>query len=122
MDDKGSRLIALRKKLGKSQVEAARFLGLSKQTLYKYEKNIITNIPSDVVERMASYYKTTPAYIMGWEDEAGNKTAHGQLVDAYVVSRKNKEILDLYNSAPLAVQVTVENYLKASKQILDLPH
>lgn len=67
--NKGERLIYLREKKSKSQTEAARYLGISKQSLYKYEKNIVTNIPSDVVERMATYYNTTPQYIMGWEYE-----------------------------------------------------
>ncbi len=67
--NKGDKLRILRERKGKSQTEAARFLGLSKQTLYKYEKNIITNIPSDVIERIAKYYDTTPGYIMGWAED-----------------------------------------------------
>lgn len=64
---KGERLRQLRSQKGFSQVEAAERAGVSKQTLYKYEKDIITNIPSDVIEKIAALYETTPAYIMGWE-------------------------------------------------------
>ena len=49
----GERLKQLREKSGMSQVDFAAKLNVSKQNLYKYENDIITNIPS------------SPAYIMG---------------------------------------------------------
>lgn len=66
---KGDRLRQLREQIGMSQVEAAEKIGVSKQTLYKYEKDIVTNIPSDVIEKMAVIYSTTPAYLMGWSEQ-----------------------------------------------------
>lgn len=36
---------------------------------YKYENNIISNIPSDKVEAIAEVLKISPAYLMGWGDE-----------------------------------------------------
>lgn len=68
--NKGERLRNLREKAGLSQVDAAEKIGVSKQTLYKYEKNIISNIPSDVIERIAIVYNTSPAFIFGWEERA----------------------------------------------------
>ena len=65
---KGKILYDLRIRAGLSQVEAADKVGISKQTLYKYEKGIVTNIPSDVIEKLADLYNSTPAHIMGWED------------------------------------------------------
>ena len=56
----GERIKELRNSLGYSQVDFADKIDVSKQTLYKYENNIITNIPSD---------KVSPAYIMGWVTE-----------------------------------------------------
>ena len=69
MINKGLRLKELREQKGMSQTEAARHIGVSKQTLYKYENNIITNIPSDIIERIAILYETTPAYLMGWQEQ-----------------------------------------------------
>ena len=42
-------------------------IGSSKQNLYKYENEIITNIPSDKIEKLAMLYEVSPCYIMGWE-------------------------------------------------------
>lgn len=65
---KGERIKFLRDKMGLSQVSLADKINVSKQTLYKYENDIITNIPSDKVELIAEATGSTPAYIMGWED------------------------------------------------------
>lgn len=66
----GERIKKRRTALGISQVALADKVGISKQSLYKYENGIITNIPSDKIEEIASVLNTTPAYIMGWGDEA----------------------------------------------------
>ena len=65
----GERLKSLREQLGMSQVDFAAKINVSKQTLYKYENNIITNIPSDKIESAARILNTTPAYLMGWIPE-----------------------------------------------------
>ncbi len=62
----GERLKQLREQLGMSQVDFATKINVSKQTLYKYENNIITNIPSDKIESAARICNVSPAYIMGW--------------------------------------------------------
>lgn len=67
---KGERIKHLREKMGLSQVSLADKINISKQTLYKYENDIITNIPSDKVEAIADATGSTPAYIMGWEESS----------------------------------------------------
>ena len=59
--------------------EVADKLGISKVTVSRYETLDITNIPSDKIEGMAKLYNTTPAYLMGWEDERifRNQVVHG---------------------------------------------
>lgn len=64
----GKRIKFLRLKAGLSQTELAEKIGVSKQTLYKYENGIITNIPSDKIEAIASATGYSPSYIMGWHD------------------------------------------------------
>lgn len=65
---KGERIKYRREQLGISQTELAEYIGTSKQNLYKYENDIITNIPSDRVEALAKRLNASPAYIMGWSD------------------------------------------------------
>lgn len=63
----GERIKEIREKLGLSQVEFADKINVSKQTLYKYENNLITNIPSDKIEAVAEIGHISPSYIMGWD-------------------------------------------------------
>lgn len=65
---KGERIRKLRIRMGKSQVAFADDIGVSKQTLYKYENDIVTNIPSDKIELISAICGVDPAYIMGWEN------------------------------------------------------
>lgn len=65
----GNRIKNLRNKLGMSQVAFADKINVSKQSLYKYENDIITNIPSDKIEAIAKLCNVSPAYLMGWSDD-----------------------------------------------------
>lgn len=64
----GERIKKIRQQNAISQTDLANACKISKQTLYKYENNIITNIPSDKIELIADYFSISPAYIMGWTD------------------------------------------------------
>lgn len=64
----GDRIKKLRTLIDMSQTELAEKIGVKKQTLYKYENNLVTNIPSDVIEKICKALNTSPAYLMGWAD------------------------------------------------------
>ena len=64
----GERIKRLRRAKGMSQVEFAEAIDVSKQTLYKYERDIILTIPYDKIERIAALCGTTPQRVLGWED------------------------------------------------------
>ena len=51
-----------------SMVELADKVGILKQTMYKYENDVTTNIPSDKIELIADALGVSPAAIMGWKD------------------------------------------------------
>ena len=62
----GSRIRKRRKELGLTQTELANRLKTTKQTIYKYENEIVTNLPSDRIEQLAKALDTTPQFLMGW--------------------------------------------------------
>jgi len=65
----GERIRRARENCGISQTALAEKIGVYKQTLYKYEKGIITNIPSDKIALIADACDCTPAYLMGWTED-----------------------------------------------------
>lgn len=64
----GDRLKQLREERGLTQTEVASKIGVTKQSLYKYENGIIENIPVDKIEALATYYDVSPSLIMGWSE------------------------------------------------------
>lgn len=64
------RLIQLRKQCGYSYQDLAEKTGLSKSSLQRYETGQIQNIPLSQLEPLARALHTTPAYLMGWEQDA----------------------------------------------------
>lgn len=106
--DKGSIIKRLREEKGFSQVELARKIGVSKQTLYKYEKNIVTNIPSDKIEALAKALGTTPEVLMGWT-EPPKMIFHMPPMPESLEKEILKEALDREYRKELSERLT-ENY------------
>lgn len=69
----GKKIRELRKTNKITQEELAKIIGTTKQNIYKYETGIVTNIPSDKIEAIAKALNTTPAYLMGWEENSDVK-------------------------------------------------
>ena len=95
----GARLKTLRLDRGLTQDEVGQRVLVSKQTLYKYENDIVTNIPADKIEMLAEVYGVTPAYIMGWEspsasDELPIVSPTGKKVDARTRRQLEKVLED----------------------------
>lgn len=82
----GDRIKKQRECLGISQTDLANKIKSSKQTLYKYENNIITNIPSDKLEKISEILGVSPAFLMGWEE---NLTSENADIIPDLMSNKN---------------------------------
>jgi transcriptional regulator with XRE-family HTH domain len=65
----GERIKALRNEKKMTLEEVAKMIGTSRQTIQRYESGLISNIPSDKIEKLAMAFRTTPAELMGWEIE-----------------------------------------------------
>ena len=64
----GQRMKERRKELGLSAEFVADKLGVSPATIYRYEKGDIEKTPGNILEPISKILRTTPAYLMGWED------------------------------------------------------
>lgn len=65
----GERIKLARQNKQMTLEDVAKIVGVTRQTIQKYESGIIPNIPSDKIELLASALETTPSYLMGWEDK-----------------------------------------------------
>lgn len=64
----GQRIKQRRKELKMSADALAKKLGKDRSTIYRYENGDIENMPLDILEPIAKALKTTPQYLMGWEE------------------------------------------------------
>lgn len=76
-----------RKELGLSAEFIAEALGVSPATIYRYEKKDIKKFPTEILEPLARVLHTTPAYLMGWDDD----------IEKYSDDELDKAILEVFN-------------------------
>lgn len=100
--------------------DLAKSVGVSRQTIQRYESGVIGNIPSDKIELIARALDTSPAYLMGWEQIDSNfsgKEAPKEIYDKFKnnVSKfhgEDKELLDIYRKLSSPNQKRVLTYSK----------
>lgn len=69
----GKRIKERRKELGFNADYIAEKLGVSRSTVFRYEKGDIEKLPTEILERLAVILKTSPGYLMGWEENNGEE-------------------------------------------------
>lgn len=104
----GEKIKELRLASNLTQEELAKAANTTKQTIHKYETGIISNIPASKIKSMADYLNTTPAYLMGWEEEHEFETPSSTLT-----AHENK-VITAYRSKP-EMQAAVDTLLGITK-------
>ena len=114
---KGERIKQLREQAGLTQEELAAKLKVTKQTIHKYEKNIVTNIPSDNIEVLADILDSTPEYILGWKKATPEKAKNGNTI-ADIADRmlKDSDFMD----AVLLLNSLDQKQTSRAKELLQL--
>lgn len=86
----GENILRLRKQLGWTQEELSQKMGYkSKSTINKIEMGI-NNIPQNKIAQFAKVLGTTPAELMGWEENTKKEL---------VLTQAEQELLDMYRHA-----------------------
>ena len=93
-----------------SYQELEKLTGIKKSSLQRYASGVTTKVPSDVIEKLASAFNVSPAYLMGWkeEDEKKGSPTEPQL------SEGEKVLLDLFNRVPKDQQQLVLQMIRAA--------
>lgn len=71
--------------------DLAKSVGVSRQTIQRYESGVIGNIPSDKIELIARALDTSPAYLMGWEKVDSRFSGKEASSEEYNKLKKNVE-------------------------------
>ena len=120
----GQRIRNRRIELGLSQSELGKRLGgISKAAVSAAELDK-KDMTTDRIRRYAEALETTPAYLMGWKDERGDKTAYRELIEIYErnarISKYSPEqliealdFLDAYQQVPPETRAAIKLLLTA---------
>lgn len=65
----GKRIRELRLSNKLTLEQVAQYVGVGKSTVRKWETGMIANMKRDKIASLAAVLKTSPAYLMGWEEE-----------------------------------------------------
>lgn len=114
----GERIKSLRTEKGMTQTELAELLQTTKQNIFKYENGIVTNIPSDKIEKMAEIFGVEPAVLMGWEDDSKE---HSNIRD--VVPNNKIHMVPIYATVSAGFGAYAEdNVVDYIPMIIDNPY
>lgn len=100
----GDRIKLLRKEKGISVDRLAELIGKDRATVYRYESQDIEKMPTSVLEPLAKALGTTPAFLMGWNED--NKESKDNLNP---LPKENIFMRPLYNSVAAGFGAVAEN-------------
>lgn len=71
----GERIRTLRIQHNMSMEELGKILGVGKTAIFKYEKSEVENLPRSTIEKMATIFGVSPAYLMCFDEWDQNSEA-----------------------------------------------
>lgn len=107
----GQNIKRQRKALGLTLDELAKRMGMSKQTLSKYENDLIVSIPIERIEALSEVLDISPGLLMGWEEEG----------PAQKDEAERAEFMRLYEKAPAWLQTQVRSLLESAEAAREAP-
>lgn len=108
----GERIKQRRIEIGLSVDQLSDLIGKNRATIYRYESNEIEKFPLDILYPLAEALRTSPAYLMGWEDSTlpPNITPMPEM-------RKVPLLGKIACGAPILAEEHVEEYINIPKHI-----
>ena len=113
----GEKIKLRRKELKISADDLADYVGVSRSTIFRYEKGDIEKVGPEVLKKIADRLRISPAELMGWNDETSVEPKTYTDLDL----RKMAENAKTFDGKPLneddieAIQNIIEIYLSGRK-------
>ena len=89
----GFRIKSAREQKNLTLEEVAKRCETTKQTIFKYENEIVTNIPYEKIVLLSKALDVTPSYLFGWEEQKVSPSEPS-------LTEGEKVLLDLFNRVP----------------------
>ena len=110
----GDRIKQRRQEIGLTVDQVAEKIGKNRATVYRYESSEIEKFPIDVLSPLADALRTTPAYLMGWEDSSGTAIPN-------IIPMPEKRKIPLFGAIacgdPILAEENIEDYVSIPKEL-----
>ena len=103
----GFRIKSAREQKNLTLEEVAKRCETTKQTIFKYENEIVTNIPYEKIVLLSKALDVTPSYLFGWEEQKVSPSEPS-------LTEGEKVLLDLFNRVPEDKQQLVLQMIRAA--------
>lgn len=100
----------LRQEKGMTLEQVANIVGVGKSTVRKWETGMIANMKRDKIALLAKALGTTPAYLMGWKEDAQEHPSP----EEPKLTEGEKMLLELFRQIPEDAQKMYLEVLRAS--------
>lgn len=104
----GQRIKLAREKKGMTLEEVAKLCDTTKQTIYKYESEIVKKIPYDKIVLLSNALSVSPSYLFEWDEKEEQPADVGELSDAEI------NLIKLFRRLPEEVQASYPAALEAT--------
>ena len=103
----GQRIRTARERKDMTLDEVATRCNTTKQTIFKYENEIVTNIPYDKIVLLSKALGVSPSYLFGWDEKNVSPTEPE-------LSEGEKMMLELFRRIPEDRQAAALELLRAA--------
>lgn len=103
----GQRIKQARERRGMTLDEVAKLCSTTKQTIFKYENEIVTNIPYDKLVLLSQSLDVSPSYLFGWEEKKSSP-------DELQLTEGERTLLELFRLIPEDRQQMVLQMIRAA--------
>ena len=110
----GQRIRIAREQKNMTLDEVAKRCETTKQTIYKYENEIVTNIPYDKIVLLSKALDVTPSYLFGWKEKE-NYPSEQQLTEV------ERLALELFRKIPEDKQAEALDLLRVALKMQQRP-
>ena len=95
----GQRIKIAREKSGMTMEEVAKLCNTTKQTIFKYESEIVTNIPYDKIVLLSNALSVSPSYLFEWDKK-------DDTLDKEALTEGELLLLEIFRMIPVDFQNT----------------
>lgn len=111
MDTIGSRIKRAREKADITQEQLGKLCHTTKQTIFKYESGVVTNIPMDRIIAIAHALNINPCEIMGWDEPGCPKDSRAVIRATSNLAPDESDLLRKYRALDDAGKGRIRNML-----------